>query len=343
MNNVSIEGISSQPKDSLDEFGLISKFFVHYPKATKSWRSQGVGDDCAFLEIGSTRIAVTADMMSIGTHFLENADPFYVGRKVLAVNLSDLAAAGAEPEAFFLSIALPKVDEKWLARFSSGLKQISEEFDCPLRGGDTTKAASVEGRPGKTVFSVCALGSLPSGKGLTRKGAQVDDDIWVTGSPGDAFAALGAEWGYWNLTPNQKKYFASRMNDPTPRIHLGRDLLDVATSCCDISDGLAGDLKHILARSMVSAELFYSDFPRSLYMKELDERVQRRCILNGGDDYELIFTAPPGSRNLVIEIGKKNNCPVTRIGKIVSKEIPFSVKDRLGSPINCGESFNHFS
>ena len=245
------------------------------------------------------RLAVTADMMALGSHFLENASPYTVGRKALAVNLSDLAAAGSEPKAFFLSISLPRIDENWLEGFSKGLMEEARRFNCPLRGGDTVKSFVRPGQAPYTAISITAMGELPAGKGLTRAGARVGDDVWVSGTPGDAFAALGQIFGYWTFAEPLFGYFRSRMDLPEPRVALGPGLLNAATACCDISDGLVGDLKHILERSGVSARLFWPAFPKSDAMKLLPEAIQQRCILSGGDDYELLFTAPSHCRGEV--------------------------------------------
>lgn len=326
----------------LDEFGVISRFFTDRAVYPSAWPSQGVGDDCAFLDVGSTRVAVTADMMALGTHFLEDADPYSVGCKSLAVNLSDLAAAGALPRAFFLSISLPKIDSAWLEAYSKGLLEEARRFNCPLRGGDTVRSFVRSADSGYTAISICAMGELPEGGGLTRSGAKVGDDIWVSGTPGDAFAALGRIWNYWEMDKDDFVYFRSRMDRPEPRVALGRALLPLASACCDVSDGLIGDLKHILERSHVSAELFWEDFPRSEAMRRLPEAVQRRCVLSGGDDYELLFTAPAAHEALICEAGSSTGVRVTKIGKIISSGIPLTLLDGKGSRIEAFASFNHF-
>lgn len=326
----------------LDEFGVISRFFTDRSFYPSAWPSQGAGDDCAFLDIGPMRLAVTADMMALGSHFLENASPYTVGRKALAVNLSDLAAAGSEPKAFFLSISLPRIDENWLEGFSKGLLEEAWRFNCPLRGGDTVKSFVRPGQAPYTAISITAMGELPAGKGLTRAGARVGDDIWVSGTPGDAFAALGQIFGYWTFAEPLFGYFRSRMDLPEPRVALGRGLLNAATACCDISDGLVGDLKHILERSGVSARLFWPAFPKSDAMKLLPEAVQQRCILSGGDDYELLFTAPSHCRREVERIAERAGTRVSRIGEIVPAGDPLKIIDANGAEVACGASFNHF-
>lgn len=326
----------------LDEFGVISRFFTDHSFYPSAWPSQGTGDDCAFLDVGPMRLAVTADMMALGSHFLENASPYTVGRKALAVNLSDLAAAGSEPKAFFLSISLPRIDENWLEGFSKGLLEEARRFNCPLRGGDTVKSFAKPGQTPYTAISISAMGELPSGKGLTRAGAQVGDDIWVSGTPGDAFAALGQIFGYWTFAEPLFGYFRTRMDLPEPRVALGRGLLNTATACCDISDGLIGDLKHILERSGVSARLFWPAFPKSDAMELLPEAVQQRCVLSGGDDYELLFTALADRRDEILQIAKQAQTRVSRIGEIISAENPLEILDENGAEVAYGTSFNHF-
>ena len=327
---------------SLDEFGIIGRFFTCRTSVPDAWPSQGVGDDCAFLDVGCCRIAVTTDMMAMGTHFLDNADPYTVGRKSLAVNLSDLAAAGSTPKAFFLSISLPSADAVWLEGYSRGLLEESLRYGCPLRGGDTVKAPILNGVSSKTTISICALGELPTGKGLTRNGAQVGDDVWVSGTPGDAFAALGTIWGYWLSDDVDFAYFKQRMDLPTPRINLGQQLLDIAHAACDISDGLTGDLQHILDSSGVSADLYWKDFPLSAAMLNMPAVVRKRCVLSGGDDYELLFTASPKDRNRVEKAGINAGVRLTRIGRIVSPGSSLRVFDEDGQLIRLTRSFNHF-
>lgn len=321
---------------------MIGRFFTQRCSFPEAWPSQGVGDDCAFLDVGTVRIAVSADMMAQSTHFLDTADPYTVGRKALAVNLSDLAAAGSKPRAFFLSIALPKADEAWLERFSRGLFEESERYGCPLRGGDTTKSPIIDGKS-KYTISITVMGELPVGCGLTRSGAVPGDDIWVSGTPGDAFAALSVHWGNLKCGSDDFAYFASRMDTPTPRVELGNALLGLASAAADISDGLAGDLGHILERSQVSAVLDWEAMPRSDALTRLSDAWQKRCVLAGGDDYELIFTAPASRRDQIKALDGKFGCRVTRIGRIVSGNAPLQVLDAAGSAVEWDSSFNHFA
>ncbi len=326
---------------TLDEFGLIDRFFVQSFDFKNRWPFQGVGDDCAFLDVGDRRIAVSADMMSQSTHFLDEADPYTVGRKALAVNLSDLAAAGATPKAFFLSISLPKIDQQWLSEFSRGLNEESLRYNCPLCGGDTTKAPLVRGQS-KYTIAITVMGELPLGQGLTRRGALPGDDIWVTGTPGDAYAALGDIWGQIKIHPDDRLYFQSRMNLPTPRIKFGEAIRDIAHASADISDGLCGDLNHILQSSKVTAKVYWDWLPKSEAMCRLTKEEQQRCILSGGDDYELIFVAPKMYRERIQKLNDILGSQVTRIGFVVEGTGSVQIIDSNGSEISVLPSFNHF-
>lgn len=296
------------------EFQIIDRFFTH--DAFGDWQSAGVGDDCAIIDTGAGRIAVTTDMMAVGTHFLPGTPPENVGYKALAVNLSDLAAAGASPRAFFLSIGLPERDDLWLEGFSRGLMKLAEASGCALLGGDTTRTAEVAGHRAPVTISITAMGALPDGKGLTRAGAVPGDDIWVSGTVGDAYAALKHRWGHWQLMPDAAESLFVRMDRPTPRVALGSALLDLATACADISDGLKADLGHILERSGVGAEVLWEAVPLSPALKALSTAAQLEAALTGGDDYELVFTAPERVRLRVEQAGLLTKTRLTRIGKI---------------------------
>ena len=299
------------------EFQIIEKFFTY--QTFGAWKSQGVGDDCAIIDTGAGLIAVTCDMMALGTHFLPDADPEDVGYKALAVNLSDLAAAGAVPRAFFLSIGLPRRDDGWLADFSRGLMKIARESGCALLGGDTTRTPEVQGRHAPVTISITAMGDLPAGMGLTRKGAKPGDDIWVSGTVGDAYAALKCRWGAWSVMPDLEPELFARMDRPTPRIALGQALLGAASAAADISDGLLADLGHILERSGVSAEIEWEKIPTSVALQSMTPARQHEAALAGGDDYELIFTAPPSSAERIYEAGLLSGTPVTRIGRVIER------------------------
>ncbi len=324
------------------EFQIIEKFFTY--QTFGAWKSQGVGDDCAIIDTGAGRIAVTCDMMALGTHFLPDADPEDVGYKALAVNLSDLAAAGAVPRAFFLSIGLPRRDDGWLADFSRGLMKLARESGCALLGGDTTRTPEVQGRHAPVTISITAMGDLPAGMGLTRKGAKPGDDIWVSGTVGDAYAALKCRWGAWSVMPDLEPELFARMDRPTPRIALGQALLGAASAAAVISDGLLADLGHILERSGVSAEIEWEKIPTSVALQSMTPARQHEAALAGGDDYELIFTAPPSSAERIYEAGLLSGTPVTRIGRVIERTSrAVTVRTPDGLPVLLvTEGFDHF-
>jgi thiamine-monophosphate kinase len=307
-----------QPKSSpLGEFDLIQRFFKTGADAMHSNKDKvvalGIGDDCALLSpAAGEEIAITSDMLVEGRHFIANTNPELLGRKSLAVNLSDLAAMGAKPIGFTLAIALPTVHAAWLEAFSKGMFAIANEYSCPLVGGDTTA--------GPLTISITAFGSIPSGKAIRRSGAKAGDDIWVSGTVGDARLTLAALRHEINLSDGELKQIERRMHNPTPRVDLGIKLRDVASSALDVSDGLVGDLNHILNQSQVGAEIFLDSLPKSALMKKQSEVIQNQFAACGGDDYEICFTAPIGKREAIAEISKALDVPITRIGSITAKE-----------------------
>ena len=327
------------------EFGLIERYFT-YPNFSQ-WSSAGVGDDCALIDVGPRRIAVTTDMMAITTHFLPDCPPDAVGYKALAVNLSDLAAAGAEPRAFFLSLGLDEANETWLDQFSSGLMRCALEAGCALLGGDTTRTPQrADGGHTPKTISITAMGDLPAGEGLTRAGANVDDDIWVSGTLGDAYAGLKACWGHWHVSEEQKTAFLQHLQYPSARYQLGIAIRSYARAAADISDGLLADLGHILERSHVAATLIWDDCPRSEALLGLPEDQQREAFLSGGDDYELVFTAPSTARSALEQISRNLSLRLTRIGKIRASDsgdnLILRTKAGIVIPLTyCG--FNHFA
>ena len=322
----------------LGEFDLIDRFFG---RAARAGRTEGgavalgIGDDCALLTpTPGHQWLVTADMLVEGRHFLSTVSPRRLGHKALAVNLSDLAACGATPRAFFLSLALPRVDEAFLAGFAQGLFELADAQGIVLAGGDTTA--------GPLNLNITAMGEVPAGQALLRSGARVDDDIWVSGTLGDARLALEVFRGTLSLSAAQFDEVRLRMEMPEPRVALGKALRGLATSAVDVSDGLAGDLGHVLQRSNVGATLRLADLPRSAVLGAMPEDLQRLCLLTGGDDYELVFTAPPDARQRVLEAGRAAGTPVYRIGRIESAP-GLRVVDGLGHPVqDLPRSFDHF-
>ena len=302
---------------SLGEFDLIQRFFKTPADAMSSKGDQtialGIGDDCALLKPSANEeIAITSDMLVEGRHFLISADPESLGRKALAVNLSDLAAMGAKPLGFTLALALPKIDEDWLESFSNGLFAIAKQFSCPLIGGDTTA--------GPLTISITAFGSIPSGKAIRRSGAKIGDDIWVSGTVGDARLTLAALRHEINLSNEDIKQIDHRMHAPTPRVELGIHLREIANSALDISDGLLGDLQHILKQSQVNAEVSLEQLPKSATLRKQNVHIQNQFAACGGDDYEICFTAPIAKRHAIDQISKSLNLPLNRIGQITEKK-----------------------
>jgi thiamine-monophosphate kinase len=293
---------------SLGEFDLIERFFKT-DAISNSALNLGIGDDCALLApLAGEEMAITSDMLVEGRHFFAGADPMLLGRKALAVNLSDLAAMGAKPLGFTLAIALPKVDVEWLDAFSKGLLDLAKVFNCPLIGGDTTA--------GPLTISITAIGSLPTGKAIHRSGAMIGDDIWVSGTLGDARLTLAALRHELNIPTEDLSRIAHRMHQPTPRVDLGIQLRGIANAALDVSDGLLGDLKHILKASQVDAEILLEQLPKSETLKKQNIEIQNVFAASGGDDYELCFTAPKDRRNDIMRISQSLKLPLTHIGQI---------------------------
>ena len=321
---------------SLDEFGLIARYFTR-PVPER----QGVGDDCALIDVGAATLALTTDMLVEGVHFFPGAEPDALGHKCLAVNLSDLAAAGARPRSFLLALALPAPDPAWLEAFSRGLFALAQEHDCHLIGGDTVRAAP---RGGPLTVAITAIGEVDPGMVRGRSGARPGDDVWVSGWLGEAALALAARRGELPVEAlgAEAETCFRRMDRPQPRIALGRGLAGLATAAADVSDGLVGDLGHILERSGVGAELIWDDVPRAPAFAGLGAVWQQHCILAGGDDYELVFTAAPGNRDAVLAAGARSGVPVFRIGRIDTAQglrLRSAAGARIGDTL---KSFNQF-
>lgn len=291
------------------EFDLIARHFTRPVKRARL----GVGDDCALF--GCTpghEWAITTDMLIAGRHFLPSDGPGTIGHKAMAVNLSDLAAMGAAPRYALLSIALPSDDERFLRGFAGGFFGLAQKFDVEVIGGDTT-------RGGLLTLSVTALGEIPVGEALRRDGARAGDDVWVSGTLGDAALALAHHQRVVELSTDEAVACFPRLYVPTPRIELGLALRGVATACIDVSDGFAADLGHILERSGVAAEVAFEALPLSAAAAaHQHEPAARDCILAGGDDYELVFTAPPDQRARVEAIAAALTLPLSRVGGIVA-------------------------
>ncbi len=271
---------------------------------------------------------MTTDMLVEGRHFLPGAEPRALGHKALAVNLSDLAAMGAAPRWATLALALPAADEAWLAAFSQGFFALAERHGVDLVGGDTTRSQLVS-------ISVTAIGEVPAGLALYRAGALAGDDLWVSGELGGAALAL--------MHPEIADA-ARRLHQPEPRVELGERLRGLAHAAIDVSDGLAGDLQHILARSGVGAVVTYALVPRPAVFRQLENpQLEKDCVLSGGDDYELLFTAAAGRRAELERLALELGVPLARIGRITSGEAKLAVLDDKGEPLALRAGFDHFA
>ena len=404
----------------MGEFDLIERFFkqkvapapANQARAATNSIVLGIGDDCALLQPApGTQLAVSTDMLVEGRHFFADVDPSALGHKALAVNLSDLAAMGAEPLAFTLALALPPAraqDAPWLDAFSDGLLALAGAHGCALVGGDTTA--------GPLNICITVFGQVPAGQALRRDGAQAGDELWVSGTLGDARLALGALRGEWSLPAAALAAARQRLERPTPRVALGRYLRGIATSCIDVSDGLVGDVGHILKASGVGAVIethktieliaagalltgaigqFDSNFPvaskasvaphpslspqgrgrsAALDLHPLPQSAGTpvspplplgegrregqprnpgqtddpahwltRCVLSGGDDYELAFTAPFSARAAVQAAAKRCATPVTRIGRIQAAPGLRLVDAQGRETASDFRSFDHFA
>ena len=307
----------------MNEFGIIEKFFKKKQNnlSNELFHTDlmvGIGDDAAILKLSKNfPIAVSTDILVSGIHFSPTQDPRSIGYKSLAVNLSDIAAMGADPFAFTLGLGLSSLDEFWLESFSEGLFEISRQFNCDLIGGDT-----VSNGKSPSFITITILGSLILGKALRRDGRMIEDDIWVSGDLGEPSAAL--------LLSRK----SSKLSKPSPRVKLGKELLGVANSCIDLSDGFTSDLRHMMKSSFsdngadVEAELYFEDILNCISKKmrtwfsgtrtELD-----LCLsaLGGGDEYELCFSAPEKRRMELESISKSLNIPLTRVGKVKTSDV----------------------
>ncbi|MCF4007978.1 thiamine-phosphate kinase [Rheinheimera sp. UJ63] len=294
---------------AMGEFDLIARYFSNIG-VKRTDVSIGVGDDGAVLQVrDGYDIVVTTDTMVAGTHFFPDVDPRALGHKLVAVNVSDLAAMGAEPTWLSLAMTLPSADESWLAQFAAGLHETAEYYNCQLIGGDTTR--------GPLSFSMMAKGQVPRGKAITRAGAKVGDYIYVTGTLGDAALGLKLVQGQCEISKKHQGHVLQRFHYPSPRVALGQALRNTASSAMDISDGLAGDLPHILRRSAVGAYVDIQRLPMSQALKDsctAEEAMQ--LALSGGEDYELLFTVPENRRGSLDVLLSPYGVPITCIGRI---------------------------
>jgi thiamine-monophosphate kinase len=326
----------------VSEFELIRRYFE---KAAHSGRpeerpptgvSLGIGDDCALLRPATGMdLAVSTDMLVEGRHFAAGADPFKLGHKSLAVNLSDMAAMGAAPRWVTLALAIPQVDETWLERFSAGLFSLAGRLEVELVGGDTTR--------GPLTISLTIMGEVPAGLALYRAGAQPGDEVWVSGEVGGASLGLVHDLGRIRLESAVAEAMLRRLHEPEPRVGLGERLRGLATSAIDVSDGFAGDLMHILERSSVGALVQYDRIPRpAVFARLADAELERNCVLSGGDDYELIFTAPQSCHTEIEAVGAELGLALTAVGFVQAGEARLTLLDSQGGAMPTPGGFDHF-
>jgi len=315
------------------EFDLIRQYFTRPAKRTVL----GVGDDAALIRVADAQeLAISTDLLLADRHFFADDDAASLGHKALAVNLSDLAAMGATPRWALLSLALPEANEQWLAQFSAGWFTLAEAHGVSLIGGDTTR--------GPLAISVTIMGEVARGQALRRAGAQVGDEIWVSGTLGDAALALAYLQRRIQISPHAAAAVLPRLHRPTPRVKLGQKLLGLAHSAIDISDGLLADLGHVLQASGVGAELHIDAVPLSETLRAYwHEDVARHAALAGGDDYELCFTAKAANHAAIAQLAKRLKLPLSCIGTI-TREPGLIVRDADHQVLDIqGSGFDHFA
>ncbi len=320
------------------EFDLIARHFTLPGRALRH-TALGIGDDAALIApTAGQQLAVTSDMLVAGTHFFADTDPTDLGWKTLAVNVSDLAAMGATPRWATLALALPAADEPWLTAFASGFFACADAFAVDLIGGDTTR--------GPLNLCVTLFGEVPPGQALRRDAGRPGDDIWVSGTPG--LAALGLAHLQGRITLAAPDVCLAALHRPQPRVALGLALRDIAHAAIDVSDGLLADLGHILQRSACAAEVAIESLPSAALTQGAaqgaDPAIAEACLLGGGDDYELIFTAAPEQRTAIDALAAQMALPLTRIGRLVAGTPGQLALHRQGQPVATPRrGFDHFA
>lgn len=322
----------------MGEFELIRRFFQRSGNTDNPAVALGIGDDCALLRPApGMQLAISSDMLVEGHHFFADVDPEALGHKALAVNLSDLAASGARPLAFTLALSLPRADEAWLSGFARGLFALADAHGCTLMGGDTTR--------GPLNICITVFGEVPAGQALLRSGGRPGDELWVSGTLGDARLALEALQGTRTLNPEVMQAARQRLECPTPRIALGLALRGIASAAMDLSDGLAGDMGHLLRASACGARLEAAALAALPAARDtsLDEAARLTLVLVGGDDYELLFSAPDAQREAVLAAGLAAGVPLSRIGRLET-EPGLRLVDAQGHLLNGSyTSYDHFA
>ncbi|MFU2486982.1 thiamine-phosphate kinase [Thauera sp. WH-1] len=323
----------SAPSTAPSEFDLIRR---HFTRPTRHTDLAG-GDDAALLRAQpGMQLAVSTDMLVAGTHFFADTDAEDLGWKTLAVNVSDLAAMGASPRWAFLALALPAADEAWIAAFAGGLFACADAHGVDLAGGDTTR--------GPLTLSLTIIGELPHGAAITRAGARAGDELWVSGQPGLAGLGLAALRGEARLSAAGRTACLAALHRPQPRVALGLALRGIATAMLDVSDGLLGDLGHILECSGTGAIIDVAALPmNTLRETGADEWLARRCLLGGGDDYELLFAAPAAKRAEVQTLSAQLGLALHRIGELTSEPGALWLREDGGRLVRSTPSgYDHF-
>jgi thiamine-monophosphate kinase len=321
----------------MSEFALIARHFRRPPQHHDL--RVGIGDDGAVVAPSSgMEYVLTVDMLVEGAHFAAAADPVRLGHKTLAVNLSDLAAMGALPRFVLLAGALPAADDAWVAAFMRGFDALARRYDVELIGGDTTR--------GPRNLCVTAIGELPAGTALRRSGARPGDTLWVSGTLGDAALALAVAQRRTQVDAGARAALDRRLDAPEPRVALGIALREIATSAIDVSDGLVGDLGHVLAESQVGATVELARLPCGAALRAKLNGAERKlglaCILAGGDDYELCFTALPAMRERIAALAQGLQLPLASIGTVTAGS-GLVVRDEHGRKLaRLPPAFDHF-
>ncbi len=319
------------------EFSLIDTYFSQRA-SSRDDVVIGIGDDGAVVAIPeNSQLVVVTDTMVEGVHFDAETPARAIGHKVAAVNLSDLAAMGAEPAWISLALTLPKVNDEWLAEFSQGLREICDYYGCQLIGGDTTQ--------GPLTVTVTAQGTVPAGKALPRTGAKPGDWIFVSGTLGDAGLALAARQGRIELSADHLRRATERLYFPSPQVALGQSLRGVANSAVDVSDGLLADLKHIMKASNVGARLVLEEVPLSLALTEsLPQNEALNYALTSGDDYELCFTVPESQRGVFDTLTVHSASKPVCIGRITNEpnQLELTLNGEAWQPLNNSAGYEHF-
>ncbi|MDV6315668.1 thiamine-phosphate kinase [Idiomarina sp. HP20-50] len=322
-----------------DEFSLINEYFAHR-SAKRGDVALGIGDDGAVVRpMPEHDLVVVTDTLVEGVHFDQTTPPRAIGHKCVAVNLSDLAAMGAQPSWVSLALTLPRVDEDWLQEFSGGLDEICSYYDCQLIGGDTTK--------GPLTITITAHGQLPSGTAIPRSGAKAGDWVYVSGSLGDAGLGLKVTQNKISTTGRHLQQVIERLHYPSPRVALGQSLRGVASSCIDVSDGLIADLGHLMTKAGTTAQLDLEKLPLSLALTEnLNVDDALALALTAGDDYELCFTLPEEHRGRMETLTAHLKTRPVCIGRVANGgqgDVHLRYNGEEWSLSEEYRSFNHFA